>query len=48
MGRGLSDHHLVLCKVKLVAMWIKRREAVNGPRRIRSEKLRAPVYGRIL
>ena len=40
MGRGLSDHHVVLYKVKLVGAWIKRREVVNGVRRSRSEKLR--------
>ena len=40
MGRGLSDHHVVLCKVRLVDAWIKRREVVNEARRIRSEKLR--------
>ena len=26
MGRGLSDHHVVLYKVRLVGAWIKRRE----------------------
>ena len=25
MGRGLSDRHVVLCKVRLVGIWIKRR-----------------------
>ena len=40
MGRGLSDHHVVLCKVRLVGAWIKRREGVVWARRIRSEKLR--------
>ena len=40
MGRDLSDHYVVLCKVRLVGAWIKRREAVVGARRIRSEKLR--------
>ena len=40
MGRGLSDHYVVLCKVRLVRIWIKRREVVVGIRRIRSEKLR--------
>ena len=25
MGRGLSDHHVVLCKVRLAGAWIKRR-----------------------
>ena len=24
MGQGLSDHHVVLCKVRLVGAWIKR------------------------
>ena len=35
MGRGLSDNHL-LCKVRLVDTWTKRREVVTGARRIRS------------
>ena len=39
MGRGFSDHYVVLCKVRLVEEWIKRREVVVGARRIRSEKL---------
>ena len=29
MGRGLSDHHVVLCKVRLVGTRIKRREVVE-------------------
>ena len=24
MGRGLSDHHILLCKVRLLGTWIKR------------------------
>ena len=44
MGRGLSDHHVVVCKVRLVSAWIKRREGVNGARRIRSGKLREDQY----
>ena len=44
MGRGLSDHHVVLCKVRLVGAWIKRRGVVLGARRIRSEKLREHQY----
>ena len=41
MGRGLSDRHFVLCKVRLVRVWIKGRgEVVVGPRMIRSKKLR--------
>ena len=39
MGHGLSDHCIVLCKVRLVGVWIKRREVVVGAKRIRSEKL---------
>ena len=35
MGRGLSDHHIVLCKVMLVGTWIEGRG-----RRIRRDKLR--------
>ena len=44
MSRGLSDHHVILCKVRLVGAWIKRREVVVGARRIRSEKLREDRY----
>ena len=40
MGRGLSDHHVVLYKVSLVGTWIKDREVVDGARRIRSEIIR--------
>ena len=36
MGRGLSYHYVVMCKVRLVGAWIKRREVVVGARRIRS------------
>ena len=44
MGRGLSDHHVVLCKVRLVGAWSKRREVVVGARRIRSDKLKELQY----
>ena len=37
MGRGLTDHHVVLCKVRLVREWIKRIMVVNGARIIRNE-----------
>ena len=40
MEQGLSDHHVILCKLRLVGSWIKRREVVVGARRIRMEKLR--------
>ena len=39
-GRSLSNHHVVLCKVSLMSAWIKRKEVVNGAKRIRSEQLR--------
>ena len=44
MRRGLSNHYVVLCKVRLVGAWIRRREVVGGVRRIRSEKLRKHPY----
>ena len=40
VGDDLSDQYVVLCKVRLVGQWIKRRDVVIGARRIRSEKLR--------
>ena len=42
MGRGLSDHHVVLCKFRLVGVWS--RKVVVGARRIRSKKLREHQY----
>ena len=44
MGQGLSDHHVVFCKFRLLWTWIKRREVVDGTRRIRREKLREHQY----
>ena len=44
MGRGLSAHYVVLCKVMLVGACIKRREVVVEARRIRSDKLREHQY----
>ena len=29
MRRGISDQHVVLCKVRLMETWIKRRKVVN-------------------
>ena len=29
VGRGISDHHVILCKVRLVGTWIKRRKIVD-------------------
>ena len=40
MGRGLSDQYVILCKVRLIGAWIKRRDVAVGARKIRSEKLR--------
>ena len=44
MGCGLSDHYVVLCNVRLVGAWIKRRGVVVCARRIRSAKLREHQY----
>ena len=44
MRRGLSDHYVVLWKVRLVGAWIKRKEVVVEVRRIGSEKLREHQY----
>ena len=44
MGRDISDHHVVLCKVRLMRTWIKRGEVVDRARMIRSEKLREHHY----
>ena len=44
MGRGLSDHYVVLCKVRFVEAWIKRRDVVVRTGRIRSEELREHQY----
>ena len=44
MGHDLSDHYVVLWKVRLVGAWIKRGEVGNGSRRVRSDKLRKRRY----
>ena len=44
MGRGLSNHHFVLCKVRLVGAWSKRREVVFEARMTRNKKLREHQY----
>ena len=44
MGRSLSDHNVILCKVKLVGALRKRREVVDGARRTRIERLRKHQY----
>ena len=46
MGQDLSDHYVVLCKVRLVGTCMKRKEEVDGARRIRSEKLREDQHGK--
>ena len=42
--RRLSDHSVLLCIVRLLGAWIKRRKVVNKARRIRSLKLREHQY----
>ena len=32
MGQGISAHHVVLCKLRLVGTWIKRRVLVDRAR----------------
>ena len=44
MRHSFSDHYVVLCKVRLLGAWIKRRELLFGTRRIRGEKLREHQY----
>ena len=46
MGPGFSYHH-VLCKVRLVGPWIKRRKVLNGARRIRGKKVKEHQYREI-
>ena len=35
MERSFSDHHVLLCKVRLLGLCIKRKGMVNGARKIR-------------
>ena len=46
--RGIGTRPLrspfLLCKVRLIGTWIKRREVVDGVRSIRSEKLKEHQY----
>ena len=46
MGQDRSDHHVILCKVKvrLMGSWINRRKVAGRGRRIGSEKLREHPY----
>ena len=44
MGRGLSDHHVVLCKARLVRELIKKTEVAAGARKISIEKLKEHQY----
>ena len=44
MRRGLSAYHIVLCKIRLLDTWIKRREEASGVRKIRSKKARKHQY----
>ena len=44
MGRGISNRHVVLCKVRLVGIWVKRRQLVDRATSIRSDKLSEYQY----
>ena len=44
MGRNLSDHHIVVCKVGLVEALTTRKEVECRAMRIKSEKLREHQY----
>ena len=44
IGPDLSDHYVVLRRVRLVGTWIKWREVVDRARSIKSEKLREHQY----
>ena len=46
IGRSLSDHYVAFCKVRLVDIRIKRREEVNGTKRVRNEKMREHQHGK--
>ena len=44
IGRDISDYHVVIFKVRLVGIWIKRGEVVDGARRVRSKKRKEHQY----
>ena len=44
MRQNISDLHVVLCKVRMLGTWFKRREVVDGSRRIKRGKLREHQY----
>ena len=44
MGRGVSDHSDVICKVKLEAIRIRTKGKISGPGRIKDENLREQYY----
>ena len=39
LGMGISDHYIVLCKIRLVGTWMEKKEIRKGVGRIKSEKL---------
>jgi hypothetical protein len=44
LGMGISDHHVVLCKIKLVGAWMERKVSGMEVGRIRSERLNEQEY----
>ena len=44
MGRGISNEFVVWCKIRLVGIWMKRREEVDRTGRVKSEMLIEEQY----
>ena len=44
LRRIISDHSVLLCKFKLVGLWIKRMDEVNEGIKIRRKELREQQY----
>ena len=44
LGMGISDHYVVLCKIRLVGAWMEKIEVRKEVGRIKSEKLNEQGY----
>ena len=44
IGRGTLGNYVIMCKVRFLGAWTKRRKVVVGARRIKSENLREHQY----
>jgi len=44
LGGGLSDHMIVLCKMRMKGVWLKQQRRTNDAVRIKSERLREEMY----